>query len=295
MKLFLTFKWFAFTSLLQIIYSQSFKLSTEYNSLCTLLPQKHFTLIGSGKKAKGRLLAKTYTSLEAPAGKCMSLCAEHELCNAVNYKNDRDTENCLLILANRIVDTDDAPGWLAYSTVKTCIPGCYRNAGMCMQQINASQITGRAAPGVHSSNLDNLIDGALHGHHPYIQAQATGTARQLIWVRMEFGKMFRVVRVILYILGNGDHFDNQAFAVKVGAEDVAGSDGVTKAKYCAHDVSKYPGEEKVVPGKYRATRKDIYCDGPLEGKFVYLSKYTTTVSDKDALLLNEAIVFVEKI
>ena len=113
---------------------------------------------------------------------------------------------------------------------------------------------------------------------------------------MAFGKILRVVRVILYVYIKTNEPDmTGAFAVKIGAEEQSGDAGVTKAKYCAHDVSTYPGETKKINDNEVVDRKDIYYYGPIEGKFVYFSKYTKYAQWRDSLKLHEAIVFGEKV
>ena len=56
-------------------------------------------------------------------------------------------------------------------------------------------------------------------------------------------------------------------------------------------MSKYPGE---VDDSLYVTRKDVYCEGPLEGRFVYFSKYTRTDNGNDQLSFQEVVVFGEK-
>ena len=297
MDLFLAFRFFAFLS--QIINSQlstlkpfESRVASEYNSECTLLPQKIFAFIGSDKKVKGRQLAKTYTPPDAPSGKCISLCASHKRCNAVNYKVVHDSENCLLIEASRIIETESAPGWLAYDSGKTCLPGCYRNAGQCLQQVNVTeQVTTRSDALIYDA--DGITDGSIYGKLIYVRINR---GNELIWIRMAFGKMLRVVRVILYVAKyNAAGWDTESFAVKIGVEEGSGIADVVKARYCANDVITYPGEEKKIDAGSSIVRKDIYCYGPIEGKFVYLGKYTKNHLWEDALRLHEAIVFSEKV
>ena len=302
MNFFSAFKCFAFLS--QITHSQlstlkpfQTRIKSEYNSECTLLPQKVFAFIGSDKKVKGRQLAKIYTSPDVPSGKCISLCASHKRCNAVSYKKVHDSENCLLMEANRIVETESASEWLAYSSGKTCLPGCYRNAGQCLQQVNVTDVTIRSDAEIRDSfgDIEGLTDGSIHGKPVWVYFK--GKVNELLWIRMAFGKVLRVVRVILYVKKhiNSDKWETEAFAVKVGAEEQSGTADVTKAKYCVNDVSTYPGDSKKIENDWYVDRKDIYCYGPIEGKFVYLSKYKRIGWWEDALLVSEAIVFGEKV
>ena len=300
MKFFAAFKCFVILS--QITHSHlstlkpfQTKIKYEYNSQCTLLPQKLFAFIGSDKKVKGRPLAKTYVAPEAPAGRCMNLCASHKHCNALSYKKVHDSENCLLVEANRIVETESAPEWLAYTSEKTCIPGCYTNAGQCLQQVNVTEVTIRSADKLKMTNTEALTDGSIDQSPTFVRID-NDLINELIWVRMAFGKILRVVRVILYVYIKTKEPDmTGAFAVKIGAEEQSGDAGVTKAKYCAHDVSTYPGETKKINDNEVVDRKDIYCYGPIEGKFVYFSKYTKYAQWRDSLKLHEAIVFGEKV
>ena len=96
--------------------------------------------------------------------------------------------------------------------------------------------------------------------------------------------------MVLYIT-KMDGIDNQVFSVKVGSHEESDDDAVHKAKYCAYDVSKYPGE---VNQALLVIRKDVYCDGPLEGKVAYFSKYTRTDIGGDNLSFQEVIVFGER-
>ena len=290
----LDFEFFIFALLSLIICSDLYKLSSEYNSECTLLPQKLFAFIESDKKVKGRPLAKTYTPSGA-VGTCMNLCATHKYCNAVNFNKMHDSENCLLVQSSRIVETEDAPGWLAYKTTSTCIPGCYRNAGMCLQQVNITEVGGRSDSVLQ--NAEYINDGLLQGKNAYTRIM---TSKELIWFRLALGKRMRVVRIILYLTKKedwnalGGKTPIKAFSVKIGSEEQSGFTAIKKAKYCVYDVSEYPGEMIKVMGKDFAERVDVYCYGPLEGEFVYLSKYTTTDSKFDALLSSEVIIFAEK-
>ena len=299
MKFFSAFKCFAFLS--QITHSQlstlkpsETRIKSEYNSQCTLLPQKIFAFIGPDKKVKGRPLAKAYVAPDAPSGKCLSLCASHKHCNAVSYKKVHDSENCLLMEANRIVETESESEWLAYDSGKTCIPGCYRNAGQCLQQVNVTEVT--KGPDSTVDGKKGITDSSIDGKPMYVYF-VQRLANKLLWIRLAFNKMLRVVRVILYVNRyiDSDKWKTEAFAVKVGAEKQSGTADVTKAKYCANDVSTYPGDSKKIDDDYYVDRKDIYCYGPIEGQFVYLSKYKRIHWYEDGFLVSEAIVFGEKV
>ena len=291
----LDFQFFIFALLALIICSDLHRISSEYNSECTLLPQKIFAFIESDKKVKGRPLAKTNTPSGA-VGTCINLCATHKYCNAVNFKKIHDSENCLLVQSSLTVETEDAPGWLAYETTPTCIPGCYRNAGMCLKQVNITDVDSRSGSVIN--NAENINDGLLQTKNAYTRIL---TSNELIWFRLALGERMRVVRVIFHLTKKedwnalGGNTPIKAFSVKVGSEEQSGLAAVKKAKYCVYDVSEYPGEMIKVMGKDFAERVDVYCYGPLEGKFVYLSKYTTTDSKFDALLFSEVITFAEKI
>ena len=122
-------------------------------------------------------------------------------------------------------------------------------------------------------------------------------ANKLLWIRLTFDKMLRFVRVILYVnkYTNDPKWNTEAFAVKIGVDEQSRTADVTKAQYCANDVSTYPGESKKISNGYYVERKDIYCHGPIEGKFVYLCKHVadSVYMWEDALLVNKAIVFGE--
>ena len=273
-----------FFYLIITVRSDLYDLSSEYNSECTLLPRKLFAFIGSNKRVKGRTLSKTYTSTEA-VGKCMNLCAVHKHCNAINFKRVQDSENCVLFQAARIVETEAEVGWLAYKTTTTCIPGCYENAGMCLRQVNSTGVSMSSGDG-HSGNNDEVGNGIIQMKAAYRSALR---ANQLIWIRMDFGKSLRVVRVVLYVLNEAPRYMVR-FAVKVGGTDVG------KAKYCADNIDLYPGEVVEDFGATTADKKDIYCAGPLEGQYVYFSKYTIWAEKpgKDNIRIAEAIIFAEK-
>ena len=270
-----------FSFLCLIICSHLFDLPSEYNSECTLIPRKLFAFIGSNKRVKGRPLSKSYTSSEA-VGKCMNLCAAHKHCNAINFKRVQDSENCVLFQAARIVETEVGIGWLAYITTTTCIPDCYKNAGMCLQQVNSTGVSLSSGDG-DSGNEDEINNGIIQARGTY---HSVNEAHQLIWIRMDFGKRLRVVRVVVYILRGVRN--RVKFGVKVGGTDVE------KAKYCADDVDLYPGESLQVFETDEVDRKDIYCPSPLEGQYVYFSKYTLTDSWYDNIRVAEAIIFAEK-
>ena len=100
---------FVLMLLSRLAHSKVFNLKNKYDSVCTLLPNKVFSLFGSNKKINGRPLAKVSTSSDA-VGQCMSVCANHERCNAVNFKKGQDEENCVLVQAGRIVESEGSAG-----------------------------------------------------------------------------------------------------------------------------------------------------------------------------------------
>ena len=269
--------------------SKLFDLKNEYDSVCTLLPTKVFSLLGSNKKIGGRPLAKVSTSSDA-VGQCMSVCASHERCNALNFKKGHDEENCVLVQASRIVESEDSVGWLGYTTEPVCMPGCYRNAGRCLYQLPITAVHVR--PGTKPIWLDQITNRNLAGKY-YAHTRASKANHQL-WFRLSFGRMIRVVRLLLYVRKN-KNFVNEVFSVKVGMTEPAdgndSEDDVKKARYCANNVSEYPGE---TDDNGLTTRKDIYCYGPLEGRVVYLNKYTETKEGSDLLAFDQVIVFGEK-
>ena len=268
-----------FSKLAQV---ELFALHLEYDSVCTLLPRKVFSFTGY-KKIRGRVIAKSFTPPEA-VGQCMNLCEKHGQCNAINFKKNVDTENCLFVEAGRIVETDDDSDWLGYETNVVCMDGCYRNAGMCLYQLPITEAKFSAKVYNLEKINDRDIPGKAFSHTRVDQANA------FLWMRMDLGKTRRVVRVVLYITKKATH-DNQVFSVRVGSHEESNDEAVKKARYCAYDVSKYPGE---VDELLHVTRKDVYCDGPLEGRFAYFSKYTTTDNGNDQLSFQEVVVFGEK-
>ena len=271
---------FAFSFFYLIVCSDLFDLSSEYNSECTLLPQKLFAFIGSSKRIKGRPLAKSYTSSEA-VGVCMNLCAAHEHCNAINFKRVQDSENCVLFEAARIVETENGVGWLAYTTTTTCIPGCYRNVGMCLQQINGTKVRVSHNGDGRRGNRDEINNGIIQARGAY---RYGNVANQLVWIGIEFEKRLRVVRVVVYIFKEVQN--KVSFDVKVGSKEVE------KAKYCAEKVDLYPGDSLQVSDTIAVDRKDIYCPSPLDGQYVYFSKLTDF--GYDSIWVAEAIIFAEK-
>ena len=107
----LTLKLLIFVLMLlsRLAHSKIFNLKNKYDSVCTLLPTRVFSLFGSNKRISGRPLAKVSTSSDA-VGQCMSVCANHERCNAVNFKKGQDEENCVLVQAGRIVEYEGSAG-----------------------------------------------------------------------------------------------------------------------------------------------------------------------------------------
>ena len=269
--------------------TQTEPVNIPYEEVCTLLPKKIFSFEGTNKKVKGQPLSKIYVESEA-VGQCISLCANHKRCNAVNFKKDNDEENCVLIQAGRTVKTEVDNGWLGYSSDFVCMPGCYRNAGRCLYEIPITEVTATQGSGYYFlASFNNKWYEP--NDNKYARARIN-RANGLLWFRLEFGKMIRLVRVILYIRESDDLIAD-VFSLKVGLDETADKDlDVKRAKYCAYDVSEYPGTVEEKP--HKTVIKDIYCDGPLEGRFLYLSKYTTTSSGEDMLAITEAIVYGEK-
>ena len=221
----------------------------------------------------------------------MSLCAKHGHCNAINFNKNTDIENCVLIEAHKNVETDDGSDWLGYTTSLTCMQGCYRNGGMCLYQLPITKVTAR-----HDAKLSNdwnINNRKITGKHP----TNTGIekANKLIWIRLDLGKIQRVVRLVLYISNHNINLINQVFSVKVGSHEQENKEqrilDVERATFCVYDVSKYPGKENADDSMIR---KDVYCDGAIEGRFVYMSKYTITHTYYDQLSFHEIVVFGEK-
>ena len=278
----------------QLTQSESWDLLAEYDSECTLIPRRMFKFTGSDKKVQGRELGRVFTAPNA-VGKCMNLCSQHKNCNAVNYKKSHDSENCVLIQTGRIAETETASGWLGYTSDFVCMPGCYRNAGMCLFQTSVTEVSS-TKDYVTIRNLEFIdnkkLDLEEFWNLPRIESQK---ANHLIWIRLSLAKITRVARVILYISNGNDKYsftNPQDISVKVGNSEQERTEEVEKARYCAYNVRHYPGETKGKP--HFMTRKDVYCYGPLEGRFVYVSKYTTRDSWEDMIALREVVVFGEK-
>ena len=294
MQLYLDLQVFGLIFLVQLRQSELFDLSSEYDSVCTLLPQKSFVFHGSNKKVSGRELAKVYTQLKA-VGNCMSLCAKQKHCNAVNFRKTNDTENCLLINADRDAQVEDGTGWLAYITKSSCIPGCYRNAGRCQHQVPITEIAARNDDKTETVMKDRMINRVIEvlpDNYDFIRISNTG---KTLWFRLSFGKVIRVARVILYI-PKLPNIDNDVFSIKVGMNEQPNVEDIVKdvkdAIPCVNDVSKYPGkfEDKPQP----TIRKDVYCYRPIEGRFVYLTKRTISDSKREILGFTEVLVFGEE-
>ena len=181
-------------------------------------------------------------------------------------------------------------GWLGYTREPVCMPGCYRNAGRCLYQLPITAVDVRSGTeNIHPGQIWNKVISPTHVAHT-----RANKANYQIWFRLSFGRMVRVVRLLLYVWTHKSHV-NEVFSVKVGTNEPAdgkdNEDDVKKARYCANDVSQYPGE---TDDKGVTIEKDIYCYGPLEGRVVYLNKYTETVVGTDLLAFDEIIVFGEK-